>query len=70
MQSRIERQLAELQRLRLATIVHLRTSFAGYGYDVSDCTDAQLSRAILDEASAAVSTGATLFARAYARMHP
>ncbi len=68
MHGRLERELAELNRLRAATITHLRLAFETHGFDVAACGDDEIGEAILAEAVVGTQSSMDLFARAFARM--
>jgi len=63
-------QRQHLEGMRRANITHLRATFASHGMDVSSYTDADLSRAVLDEAPDSASHE-DLLSRIFARLvHP
>jgi hypothetical protein len=62
------RQRAELQRSREAAIRELRLAFYGYGLDVSSYGDSEVSRAVIEEATADTPCSWDLFVRAARRL--
>ena len=69
MGDRLDREVAELKRLRAVAIFQFRVNFQQHGFDVADYDDDEVSHAILAEPAAGASPGKETFARAFARLH-
>jgi len=66
MQRNVQTELRSFERIRIVTMTHLRESFLQHGFDVSDCGDDQICRAVLDSATSGLNSRAHLYASAFA----